>query len=256
VSPRHLATSGAGAGDDEAYRLLVEPLRPELQAHCRRMLGSPHDAEDAVQETLLRAWHGLPRFEGRSSVRSWLFRVATNACLDALAGRRRRPPPWHHATIADLGALCPEPARREPAPGGRPAGEEARLAPEAGYERRESCGLAFIAVIRHLPSRQRAVLILRDVLGFSARETAAALGTTATSVNSALQRARAALAAYPAPQSRRLPPRALGDRRLHGIVERCLDALEEGDAAGIVTLLVEDADACALPVSRTRTHAG
>ena len=238
-------TSPARGGEDDAFRLLVEPLRPELHAHCRQMLGSPHDAEDAVQDTLLRAWRGLPRFESRGSLRSWLYRIATNTCLDALAGRRRRPASWHHTRPADPGAPPFEPAWPEPDPDRGMCSVGAPLTPEERYERRESLELGVIAVLRHLPSRQRAVLILREVLGFSAKETAVVLGTTVTSVNSALQRTRRALATCPPTQSHQAAVRAGGDWCLRGIVERWLNALEEGDAAGIVALLIEDASVAA-----------
>ena len=187
----------ARGGDQDAYRRLVEPHRGELHAHCYRMLGSVHDAEDALQDALLRAWRGLPRFEGRSSLRSWLYRIATNACAE-----RRRAPAQRDAPDR------PRPARRSPRPPGAPAGRvgvgralSRRAAgargrprgPEARYERRESVELAFVAALQHLPPNQRAVLILREVLGFSGQEIAEALETTVAAVNSALQRARKAV---------------------------------------------------------------
>jgi RNA polymerase sigma-70 factor, ECF subfamily len=157
------------------YEALVEPHRRELQAHCYRMLGSVQDAEDALQDALLRAWKALDRFEGRSSTRSWLYRIATNTCLDAIARRPKRVLPIDYEDA--------------------PAGETLWLEPcpdalAEGYEERESIELAFIAALQHLPPNQRAVLILREVLGFSAKEVAEMLDTTPASVNSAMQRAR------------------------------------------------------------------
>jgi RNA polymerase sigma-70 factor, ECF subfamily len=232
--------TGERACGDDAFRLLVEPLRPELHAHCRQMLGSPDDAEDAVQDTLLRAWRGLPRFQGRSSLRSWLYRIATNACLDALAGRRRRPTTGYHAAPGDPGAQLSDSSRPErdlEVVHLRPDGS---LTPEAGYERRESLELAVLTSLQHLPPRQRAALILREVLDFSASETAAALETSVASANSALQRARKAVAARLPDQSQQGPVRALEDEHLRKVARKHLDAWEQGDVARIVALLTED----------------
>jgi len=185
--------SAARGGDRGAFGRLVEPYRGELQAHSYRMLGSYADAEDALQEALLRAWRGLPRFEGRSSLRSWLYRIATNSCLRAIEQRPRRVLPIDYAPAADphdgLADPVTEPIWLEPYPD-TDLGLEGAVGPDARYEEREGVELAFIAALQHLPARQRAVLILRDVLGFSARETAEALETTAVSVDSALQRAQ------------------------------------------------------------------
>src|SRR5690348_5769983 len=187
----------ARGGDEDAYRALVEPLRAELHAHCYRMLGSVHDAEDALQDALLRAWRGLPRFEGRSSVRSWLYRIATNSCLDLIARRPKRVLPIDYGPPTDPHAGPGEPIVEsvwiEPYPDERLGIEDGFAAPEARYEQRESVELAFVAALQLLPARQRAVLILREVLGFSAREVAESLDTTTASVNSALQRARATI---------------------------------------------------------------
>src|SRR5947208_1593602 len=183
----------ARQGDEDAYGRLVGPYRAELQAHCYRMLGSVTDAEDALQEALLRAWRGLPRFEGRSSLRSLLYKIATNACLKAIERRPKRVLPIDYSPAADPhdgpGEPVVESVWVEPYPDERLGLEDALASPEARYEQRESVELAFIAALQHLGARQRAVLILRDVLGFSAREVAEALDTTPASVDSALQRA-------------------------------------------------------------------
>jgi RNA polymerase sigma-70 factor, ECF subfamily len=168
---------------DDSYVQQVEPHRAELRAHCRRMLGSPDDAEDALQETLVRAWKGLARFEGRGSVRSWLYRIATNASLDVMRHRRPQVVPIDDDPRADPHDRQNEAVEiRDERPG-----------PDASYERRESVALAFEAVQRLLTSRQREVLILRDVLGYSAAETADRLDTSVAAVNSAMQRARSRL---------------------------------------------------------------
>jgi len=192
------ALAAARAGDEGAFRRLVEPYRVELHAHCYRMLGSLHDAEDTLQETLLAAWRGLARFEGRSSLRAWLYRIATNECLDVIARRPRRALP-----VGDVPAG--ETAWVEPYPDERLGVEDGFAAPEATYERRESVELAFIAALQHLPARQRAALIMRDVLGFSAKETAESLETTVASANGALRRARDNVAERP-PSAASRPP--------------------------------------------------
>src|SRR5438552_7901092 len=180
------------ARDRDAFARLVEPYRRELHTHCYRMLGSYAEAEDALQETLLRAWRGLPRFELRSSLRSWLYRIATNACLRAIERRPKRVLPIDYAPAADPHEALADPVTEavwlEPYPD-RGLALEGPAGPDARYEQREGVELAFIAALQHLPARQRAVLILRDVLGLAARETAAVLETTPVSVDSALQRA-------------------------------------------------------------------
>src|SRR4051794_35895502 len=187
VDPAQLRLlEAARAGDGDAFAVLVEPHRTELHLHCYRMLASLHDADDALQDTLVRAWRGLARFEGRSSLRTWLYSIATNACLRAV---ERRP-----ARTLPLDACAPATPGEAP---GRPLAEsvwiepypDERLAPAAQVEQREAVELAFVAALHHLPPLQRAVLLLRQVLGFSARETAAALQTSDAAVNSALQRA-------------------------------------------------------------------
>jgi RNA polymerase sigma-70 factor (ECF subfamily) len=219
--------------DDEAFRELTEPHRRELQLHCYRILGPLQDAEDLVQETLLAAWRGLDAFEGRASVRTWLYRIATNRCLNLLRDRGRRPqevPP-----MADP----PEPTRHiepiwiEPYP-------DALLVdvadPAARYEARESIELAFIIALQHLPPRQRAALVLRDVLGFRTAEVAAMLDTGEAAVKGALQRARAALGA--ADRERAPLPESADERRLLG---RFAGAVESGDVGALVALLTDDA---------------
>jgi RNA polymerase sigma-70 factor (ECF subfamily) len=235
----------ARGGDEDAFRRLVEPHRAELHAHCYRMLGSLQDAEDAVQETLLRAWKGLPRFGGRRLVRPWLYRIATNVCLDALAKRPRRLLPLEHGSPAAPDAAPGEPLAGsvwvEPYPDEKHGLEDGYAAPEARYERREAVELAFIVALQHLPATQRAVLILRDVLGFSAREAAETLETTVASVNSALQRARAAVDQRLPERSQQATLRALGDRRVRELVRGYVEAWERGDVDAIAALLAEDA---------------
>jgi RNA polymerase sigma-70 factor (ECF subfamily) len=235
----------AADGDEGAYRRLVEPLRGELHAHCYRMLGSVHDAEDALQDALLKAWRGLRGFQGRSSPRAWLYRIATNACLDAIARRPKRvlPPDRGPAAGAGEGPGTPlvESVWVEPYPDELIGVEDGLAAPEARYERRESVELAFIAALQHLPARQRAALILRDVLGFSARETAASLDTTVASANSALQRARKAAEERLPEESQQAALRTLGEDGLAELVDGYVEAWERGDVEAIVAMLTEDA---------------
>ena len=233
----------ARGGDEDAFRRLVEPYRRELHAHCYRMLGSAHDADDALQDTLLRVWRGLGRFEGRSSLRSWLYRIATNACLDLIARRPKRVIPIDHGPADDGGGDLGEPVTETiwVEPYADQALEEGLAAPEARYELRESAELAFIAALQNLPGTQRAALILRDVLGFSARETAEALETTVASVNGALQRGRKAASERLPSQSQQATLRALGDDGVREIVGRYIDAWERADVDAILALLAEDA---------------
>jgi RNA polymerase sigma-70 factor (ECF subfamily) len=235
----------AADGDEGAYRRLVEPLRGELHAHCYRMLGSVHDAEDALQDALLKAWRGLRGFQGRSSPRAWLYRIATNACLDAIARRPKRVLPPDRGPAAGVGEGPGTPLVEsvwvEPYPDELIGVEDGLAAPEARYERRESVELAFIAALQHLPARQRAALILRDVLGFSARETAASLDTTVASANSALQRARKAAEERLPEESQQAALRTLGEDGLAELVDGYVEAWERGDVEAIVAMLTEDA---------------
>jgi RNA polymerase sigma-70 factor (ECF subfamily) len=233
-------------GDGDAFRRLVEPHRTGLHAHCYRMLGSLHDAEDALQDALLRAWRGLCRFDGRSALSSWLYRITTNVCLDALARRSRRVLPVDYGPPAGLaGEAASGPVDGahwvEPYPEEALGLESGYAAPDARYEQREAVELAFVAALQHLPPRQRAVLILREVLGLSAKEVSESLGTTVASVNSALQRARTAVDERLPEKSQQETLRSLGDDEVRGLVERFVDAFERGDVHGIVALLAEDA---------------
>jgi RNA polymerase sigma-70 factor (ECF subfamily) len=241
----HELLATARAGDEAAYGELVEPVRAELHAHCYRMLGSVHDAEDALQDALLRAWRGLPRFAGRSTVRSWLYRIATNTCLDLIARRPKRVLPIDYAPAADPHGGPGEPLIEsvwvEPYPADQLGLDDGFAAPDARYEQRESVELAFIAALQHLPATQRAVLILREVLGFSAAEVAETLDTTVPAVNSALQRARKAADERLPEQSQQATLRALGDERLSELVESYMDAMQRGDVDAVVSMLAEDA---------------
>jgi RNA polymerase sigma-70 factor (TIGR02960 family) len=231
----------ARAGDEDAFAELTDPYRRELQVHCYRIVGSVQDAEDLVQETLLAAWRGLEGFQARSTVRAWLYRIATNRCLNALRDSGRRPqevPPMFKP---------PEPTRRtepiwlEPYPDALLEGvADVAPGPETRYETREAIALAFVAALQHLPPRQRAVLVLRDVLGFKTTETADMLDSSEAAVKGALQRARATLEAHlPAGDHEGVSlPDSPHEREL---VRRFTDAVEGGDIEGIVSLLTDDA---------------
>jgi RNA polymerase sigma-70 factor (TIGR02960 family) len=232
----------ATQGDEEAFRELTDPYRRELQIHCYRILGSLQDAEDALQETLLGAWRGLERFEQRASMRAWLYRIATNRCLNALRDAGRRPPP-----SLDLPFDAPEPTRVAEPTWVEPYPDvllesifDASPGPDARYETRETVELAFITALQHLPPRQRAALVLRDVLGFHATEVAEMLDGTVDSVKAALKRARATLGQLMPPTDRDHAPlsNSPGEREL---VPRFADAFPADDINGIVTLLTEDA---------------
>jgi RNA polymerase sigma-70 factor (ECF subfamily) len=233
----------ARAGDDDAFRELTEPHRRELQVHCYRMLGSFQDAEDVLQETLLAAWQGFVGFEGRASLRTWLYRIATNRCLNARRATSRRPPKEWDVP----GVERPEPTRLgevswlEPFPDALLEGAiDVPLGPEVRYERTESISLSFVTALQVLPPRQLAVLILFDILGFDANEVADMLDATVDSVNSTLKRARANL------QHRRP---AAGDRQQHppsgspsedAIVAKFVRAYESADLDALVALLTDD----------------
>ena len=235
----------AAAGDERAYAELIEPHRRRLHAHCYRMLGSAHDAEDAVQETLLRAWRGLSSFRGRSSLRSWLYTIATNVCLRAIERRPGRVLPVDYGPPSDphepLGEPLVESTWIEPYPDERLGLDDGLAGPEARYEQRESVELAFIAALQHLPARQRAVLILRDVLGFSGAEVAEALETTPASVYSALQRAHQSVDHRLPELSQQATLRSLGDARLREIVDRYVEAWERHDVDALAAMLTEGA---------------
>jgi RNA polymerase sigma-70 factor (ECF subfamily) len=240
----------ARLGDEDAFGRLVEGQRAALHAHCYRMLGSARDAEDAVQETMVRAWRGLPRYQGRSSLRTWLRRIATNVCLDAMGWRPARDGPVDRNPGPvpgrdDHQTAVREPVRIELEPGEALAIADGAAAPEARYEQREALELALIVALRHLPGRQRAVLLLREALGFSAKEVSAMLGSSVASTNSALQRARRTLDERRGAPGEKATPRAPGDGRLREVVERFVEAFERGDVAAIVGLLSEDASLAA-----------
>ena len=234
-------TARARAGDADAFRELIEPHRRELQVHCYRILGSAQDAEDALQETLLAAWQGIGGFEGRASIRTWLYQVATSRCLNALRSASRRPQMNSPLSGLDL----PEPTRLgevswlEPYPDVLLEGlADGAPGPEARYEATEAISLAFVTALQLLPPRQRAVLILRDVLGFRASETAGILDSTEESVTSALKRARATLGRQlPVPDDPPAPPDSAAERELIARLTRAFDA---GDVAGVVALLTDD----------------
>jgi RNA polymerase sigma-70 factor (ECF subfamily) len=224
--------------DDDAFRQLVEVHERALRVHCYRMLGSLQDAEDQTQETLLRAWRSLDRFEGRASVRAWLYRIATNACLDELdrRGRRLLPPMLGSPSLTfNPSASFDETPWLEPFPDAWLEVPDAAPGPEARYETRESIELAFVAALQRLGPRQRAVLLLRDVLGWSARDVAGLLDVSVQAANSSLQRARARLDPSATASSARLAPDA--ERAL---VERYVGAWERGDAQAFAALLAED----------------
>ena len=236
----------ARAGDESAFAHIVDDYRAEVHTHCYRMLGSLQDAEDAVQETFLRAWRGLGGFGGRSALRTWLYRIATNACLDVIARRARgRALPIEFGgpspSRADLGQPLVESVWIEPYPDEAFAVADGYAAPDARYEQREAVELAFIAALQHLPARQRAVLIMRDVLGFSAREASESLETSVASVNSALQRARKAVDERVPERSQQATLRSLGDARVSELVEAYIEAWARRDVATVAALLAEDA---------------
>jgi len=243
VNERELLAA-ARQGDEDAFGRLVGPYRRELHAHCYRMLGSVPDAEDALQDALLGAWKGLGRFEGRSSLRSWLYTITTNACLKAIQRRPKRMLPIDYGPASDPHDLPAEPLIEsvwvDPYPDEQLFVGDHSATPEVRYEQRETVELAFIAALQYLPPRQRAVLILRDVLGFSARETAEALDAKPSSVDSVLQRAHKTVDARLPEQSQQAALRALGDSELREIVDGYVDAWERADVDSVVAMLAEE----------------
>jgi RNA polymerase sigma-70 factor (ECF subfamily) len=238
--------ASARRGDRAAFESLAERYRREIQLHCYRMLGGVHDAEDLVQETLLRAWRGIARFEGRASFRSWLYRIATNACLSALSSgavRRRVMPEREAPPSTEMPPRDPalEVAWLEPYPDALlPSTQDTAPGPDARYELREAVHLAFIAAIQVLPPRQRAVLLLHDVLGWSAAESARLLGATAASVNSALQRARATLEKQ-RPLWQQGTAATAPNEQQRKLLDRYVRSWENGDVDAFVSVLREDA---------------
>ena len=228
---------------DDEFAELAADHQSELRAHCYRMLGSVQDAEDALQEALVRAWKGIDRFEGRGSVRSWLYSIATNTALDIARHRSRREFAVDMGAPAALGAEL-DPSMTdltwlEPFPD-QWLTAAPETSPEARYENRESVELAFVAAAQRLPPLQRAVLLLREVVGFSAAEIAGQLGTSTASVTSALQRARATMAARLPARSQQAALRALGDQRARAIAGRYADAMERGDIDALVGMLTQE----------------
>jgi RNA polymerase sigma-70 factor (ECF subfamily) len=213
----------ARGGDEDAFRELLDPFRGPLYAHCYDMLRSVHDAEDAVQDTMVRAWRALPRFEGRASIRSWLYRIATNTCLTALHRRPTRMLPLD----GEPGADAPD----------QPQDDSNQI--EAGYETQEAATLAATLTLNHLPANQRSALILRDVLGFPAREAASTLGTSVASVNSALQRARGKVEDCIEQDGEPGSSRPVGDAELHDAVEGFVGALARGDVASLLGIAAD-----------------
>ena len=237
--------TAARAGDERAFGRLVEPHEPRLRAHCYRMLGSLFDAEDAVQDTLVKAWRGLSGFDGRSRVGTWLYKIATTTCLNVIRGRSRRVLPLDSGFPAGgpgdaAGTPLPESVWVEPYPDAA-LPREGGLDPEAWYELRESVELALVAAWQHLPANQRAALLLTDVLGFPARDAADLLDTTSASMTSALQRARALVAERVPEQSQQATRREVGDAAIDAAVERFLEAMGRADVDAVVGLLREDA---------------
>jgi RNA polymerase sigma-70 factor (ECF subfamily) len=228
--------------DEQSFEALSEPYRRELQVHCYRMMGSVQDAEDMVQETYLRAWRRRDTYEGRASFRAWLYKIATNACLDALDKRTRRVIPFTHGNASTLEQPIPadvnEPIWLEPFPDEWLAWDD--VGPDGHYAARENITLAFITVLHLLPPRQRAVLILRDVLEWEAAEVADLLGTTVASVKSALHRARETMITHQRPNLEGAAPQQLDDKR-QSLLEDYVQAWQTADINGLLALLREDA---------------
>jgi RNA polymerase sigma-70 factor (ECF subfamily) len=239
AEPAGQLLASARAGDGDAFAQLAEPYRRELHVHCYRILGSVQDAEDVLQETMMAAWRGLAGFEERSSMRTWLYRIATNKCLNQLRGNRSR---FRYTPEVPL----PEPTRTVEPVWLQPYPDEllgdipdTTPGPEARYETRESVSLAFVTALQHLTPGQRAALVLRDVMGFSAAETAGMLDTTVDSVNGWLKRARSTIAGHLPPGGQERAPLP-GSARERQVVASFADAFERGDVSGIVAMLTDD----------------
>jgi RNA polymerase sigma-70 factor (TIGR02960 family) len=244
-SDEAVALKAARGGDEAAFARLIAPYRVGLHALCYRMLGSVHDADDALQDALLGAWRGLGTFEGRSSFRSWLYRIATNAAIRVGKSRQRRVlaagrAPWD-GSLRDLGEPLTEAVFVEPYPDGELRASGEQFDPETRYDQLESVELAFVAALQELPATQRAVLVLRDVLAIPATEVALALDTSVASVNSSLQRARIRMERRRAPGSQQATLRALGEEGQRELVRALVEAWERHDIDGLVGLLAEDA---------------
>jgi len=237
IEEQRMDLESAMAGDEDGFAHLVEPHRRELLVHCYRILGSLEDAEDMLQESLVRAWKNLASFEGRSSLRAWLYKIATNVCLDALDNRRVRGLPRELYSRGDPNNPLPQPAREviwiEPFPDTL-IDEQPNIYPEARYEVRESITLAFIAALQKLPGRQRAALLLCDVMGWSSGEAAEILDMTTAAINSALQRARETIKQPERKTSSRL------NEQLSSLLARYVAAWEAADSAALVAVLRED----------------
>jgi RNA polymerase sigma-70 factor (ECF subfamily) len=235
----------ARTGDEHAFSQLIGVHRGVLQAHCYRMLGSVQDAEDALQETLLNAWRALPRFGGRSSLRSWLYRIATNACLKTIERRPPRVLPIDYGPAADphdpVAPPLVESVWIDPYPDTGIGLEDQHASPDLRYEQRESVELAFVAALQHIPARQRAILILRDVLAFSAKEVAETLEMTPAAVDTALQRAHKTVDERLPGQSQQDTLRAIGDEQLRELVDGFIDAWERADVDAVVAMLAQQA---------------
>lgn len=238
--PTDQLIASARTGDERAFRLLTESYQHELRVHCYRMLGSLHDAEDVLQETWLAAWRGLDGFEGRASPRAWLYKIATNRCLNAVRDASRRPKPPEPPFQPPEPTRMAEPMWLEPYPDALIDGRaDAVPGPEARYETRETIELAFIVALQQLPARQRAVLVLRDVLGFRTAEAAELLEISEPAVKAALQRARDTLRAQdPADHGSAPAPDSPRERDL---ARRFAEAFEADDIDGVIALLTEDA---------------
>lgn len=243
ATPEYELLEAAAKGDANAFRCLIEPYRAPLHAHCYRMLGSVHDADDVLQEVLLRTWRNLSRFERGRPLRPWLYKIATNACLSAIGRRPKRQLPVDTGppSTSDAPTPVPEHVWIEPYPDDQIGIEDGYAAPHARYEQREAIELAFVAALQHLSAHQRAVLILREVLGFSAREAAHSLDTTVASVNSALQRARKTLDLRLPERSQQATLRSLGDESVRNLVEQFIHAFESGNVDAILSMLTHDA---------------